>query len=207
MKHQIRNGYLDVDGFIFDQSNVLIFQFDFTAPGPLGGFLANVGTARTYGLEAEGGYRLFHDLDLSATVGWLDAKFTSGTTAFFGAVAGKQLPTSRPFSASMTADYRHPVADNIDFVFDSSYSHRAAGWEDAANTTRGNGLDLWNLRAGVDYRHHLQLTGYVENLLNGHNLIAFGGFEAPTVPNPQYGGSGVVFAPGRTYGVELKASF
>ncbi len=191
------------DAFLLEQHDVLVPQFDFTVPGPVAGFLANGGTARTYGVEVIGALHPMRGLDINANAGWLDAKFTSGTTAFTGSVIGNQLPASRPFTGTITADYRQPIATDVDFVFDGAYIHRSAGWFDVANSVRADAEDLVNLRAGFDLKYHqhdLLVTGFVQNALDNQYIIAFGGFRPPDA-------TAVETAPGRTFGIEVKASF
>jgi iron complex outermembrane receptor protein len=200
VKRRIPNGYLALTAYRFDQSNVLTPEFNVNVAGSIGSYLANLGSARTYGVELEGAWAPFEGLSLTANMGYLNGKFTSGVAEFGAVLTGNQLPTGRPFTAAATADYRHPLVGDTDMIASAAYSHRDAGWADAQNTFRLDGLDQLNFTAGVDLHHRVEIVGYMENALNDMNIIAFGGFRAPD-------STGILRAPGRAYGVQVKAKF
>jgi iron complex outermembrane receptor protein len=199
VKRRIPGGYVAATAFDLQQDNVLTPEYDLTAPGPLGSYLGNLGKARTYGLELEANLHPIPGLTLNANVGLLDAEFTSGTAAFSGSLAGKELPAARKFTGAIVADYRHTLVGDTDWLFNAAYTHRSGGWGDAPNTFRYDGLDQLNMTAGVDLHRRLKILAYVQNALNDQNIIAFGGYED--------GGYGILRAPGTSYGIELKQQF
>ncbi|HEV2364675.1 MAG TPA: TonB-dependent receptor [Caulobacteraceae bacterium] len=200
VKRRIPTGYVALTGYLLRQSNVLTPEFDLSVAGSIGSYLANTGAARNWGVEAEGSIAPLPGLTLTANAGWLDSKFTSGTATFYGNLAGKEPFDARPFTASVVADYRRPLIGDTDLLFNGSYSYRASGWGDAANTFPLGELNLLNLDIGVDLHHRVEITAYGENLLNSTPVVAFGGFRPPN-------STGVQEQPGRQYGIQVKAKF
>jgi len=204
------HGYWALDGYMLDQTNILAYQYNFAAPPPIAGYLVNGGKARTYGVEPEIGYTdLLPGLDVTANLGWLDPRYTSGSQAFYGSLVNKKIQYASPLTGAFTAAYRHAITGDYDFLFNGSYTHRNAHWEDAANTVKFNDVDMVNLRAGVEFERKYDLSIFVQNALDNRYDIAYGGYRSP----PAYlfyapgGGSGVSLAPGRMFGVELAAKF
>jgi iron complex outermembrane receptor protein len=191
-------GTVGLTVYFLEQDDVLVPLFDLAAPGPLGGYLANVGEAETFGAELEGSFRLTDELTFGANVAYLDGSFTAG--AVNGAILdGKQLPAARKWTASLTASYRTPVGGDMYLIANGSYTFRTKGFQDAANTQTIGGNDLVNLSAGLEFGH-IELTGFVQNALDDEYDIAFGGLRSPNQ-------SGVIRAQGRSFGVTAKAKF
>ena len=199
-KKQLWGGraYVAATAYLLEQDNVLVPLFDLTAPGPLGGYLANVGEARTFGLELEGQARLAPGLQGTVALGWLDAELTSGKGAFGVDLKGNEVPSSRPFTSAVTLSYRREIASGIDLMLDGSYTYRARGYQDVANTARISEANLVNLAAGLDFGS-FDVTAYVQNAADDDYEIASGGSRAGTF--------GIVRAQGRTFGVTLGARF
>ena len=212
VKNQFADGraYWALDGYMLDQSNVLVYRYDFSLPGPIAGHLINGGDARTYGVEPEIGYNdLLPGLDVTANLGYLDPRYTSGTATFTGSIVGKMVQYASPLTTAVTANYRYVLTDDLDFLLNGAYTHRGEHWEDAGNTIRFDGVDLVDLRVGVEFERKYDLSFFVQNALDDRYDTAYGGYR----PAPAYlfygpgAGSGVALAPGRMFGVELQAKF
>ncbi|WP_374571333.1 TonB-dependent receptor [Phenylobacterium sp.] len=184
--------------YLLRQKDVLVPLYDLTAPGPLSGYLANAGKARTWGLELEGQARITTGLDASMALGWLDAELTSGTGASGLVLKGKELPSSRPLTASLTLKYRHPITGGMELMLDGAYTYRARGYQDLSNTARVSDANLLNLSAGLDFGR-FQTSVYVNNALDDDYDIAFGGVRGAAY--------GVSRAQGETYGLSVAAKF
>jgi iron complex outermembrane receptor protein len=191
-------GYVGASAFVLTQDDVLVSLFDFTQPAGLQGYLANVGEARTTGLELEGTLDVTDGLTLAASVGLLDAQFTDGA---IGAVDldGNTLPGSRELTWSLAANYRRALTPAIDLVVDGALAHRASGFQDPQNLFPIGAADIANLSAGLEFGH-AEVRAFVQNALDDDYEIAFGGFRAPAE-------SGVTLAPERTYGVSLRLRY
>lgn len=200
-KKRFWNGRAVVSGDVFylTQDHVLVPLFDATVAGPLGSYLANVGRARTIGEEIEGSLAAGGGLSFSGSVGHLDPVFTSGSSNGVN-LKGKELPSARAWTASITGSFRRPVFGNTVFLADASYTYRSSGYQDVANTAVFGGNNLINASAGLNFGH-LEVDVYIQNALDDRYDIAFGGFRAPT------NATGVVRAQGRVYGVTGKVSF
>jgi iron complex outermembrane receptor protein len=83
-------------------------------------------------------------------------------------------------------------------MLDGSYTYRARGYQDVANTARISEANLVNLSAGLDFGA-FDVTAYVQNAADDDYEIASGGSRAGTF--------GVVRAQGRTFGITLGARF
>ena len=189
--------YVAVTGYLLNQDHVLIPLFDATQPPGLQGYLSNGGRARTFGAEVEGSYRIARDFTLSATVGYLDAELRSGAIGPTP-LKGKVLPASRDVTASVTGSYRAPITERVAFLLNASYTHRSPGFQDVQNLERISGNDLVNASGGFDFGR-FDIEAYVQNALNDDYDIAFGGFRG--------GVSGVIRAPGISYGISGRVKF
>ncbi len=184
--------------FLLEQEDVLVPLFDFTVPGPLGGFLDNVGEAETWGVEVEGSVAVTDNLNMTFSAGWLDAEFTDGMDSFGNDLEGNDLPAARELTYAFTGSYRRPITESITFFADASYTYRDDGYLDVANNTPVDDAELLNASAGIEYRG-LQIWGYWKNALDEDYQTAFG-FRPPA-------STGETRAEGETYGVTLKYSF
>lgn len=201
-KRRIAGGYVGVTAYVLEQDDVLVPFFDFTAPPGLQGFLANAGDARTVGVEAEASISPVQGVTLTGSVGYIDAKFRSGSAFTPGGAPldldGLRIPASRKWTYALTAAVKRPVADGIDFVANAAFTHRSGGFQDTANTLRFGDSDLLNASAGLDFGV-IDIQAFVQNALDDDNDIAFGGARGTE--------SGVVRAPGITYGASVRGRF
>jgi len=191
-------GVLSANVYYLEQEDVLVPLFDFTVPGPLGGYLANVGESETWGLEFESRVNLAEGLSVGASVGWLDAEFSNGVDAFGGSIDGNEVPSSRGLNYAFTLGYFSPLTDQANLVANAAYTYRDEGYGDINNTQVMGEAELLNASLGVEFGNY-SLTAFVQNALDERYDIAFG--VRPPIS------LGVSRAPGRTYGVTLQAHF
>ena len=199
-KHEFWGGRAIVaaTGFFLEQEDVLVPLFDLTVPGPLGGYLANVAEAETYGVELEATVRALESLTLGASVGWLDATFTEGEDSFGNDLDGNTLPSARDLTYALTASYRQMVGEDFELLGDLSFTYRDEGYSDIQNTTEVSDAELLNLSAGFAF-HGLQVLAYAKNVLDDDYDLAFG-FRPPA-------STGVISATGETYGISVQYTF
>lgn len=199
-KKRLADGRASLGGNIFylTQKDVLSPLFDFAQPPGLQGYLDNIGEAETLGVELEGTVQVSDALTVSASAGWLNAEYTSGSVNG-ASVDGKTLPSARDWTYAVTASYRQPVSGNITALLDGSYTYRSDGFQDAANRFKISDATLLNASAGLAFGP-AELRAFVQNALDDDYEIAFGGFRPPNE-------SGVIRAPERIYGVTLRLAY
>jgi iron complex outermembrane receptor protein len=150
--------------------------------------IINAGTARTYGVEANLDWRVARPLTLSASAGYLNAKYkqfslTAAQAPFLSPFNrdGQQMPFSPKFQASMTAVLDQPLNANYHLTGSAlySYSSTMVFQSDAGvGTPVQRPYSLVNLRIGVktsDDRYSASL--FVNNLFN-QDYSTFGGTTA-----------------------------
>ena len=196
-------GYFGVSAYQLRQKDVLVPFIDLTAPGSLSGYLENAGDARTNGIELEATYAPIAGLSLQGSIGYLDAKFTSGQLTLPPATVveldGNKLPSSREWTAAFVSSYRHPIANEWYGLANLAYTYRDSGYQDVANTQEISDANLLNASLGAEWRM-IEVLAFVQNALDDQYEIAFGGFRPPS-------STGVILATGTTYGVTLRAKF
>jgi iron complex outermembrane receptor protein len=190
-KRRLADGRASIGATVFylTQDDVLVPFFDLAQPTGLQGYLDNAGSAATIGVEFEGSWTATEALTLSATLGYLDARFTDG------ALDDNELPAARDLTYAVTASFDQPIDGDWRFLADASYSHRADGFQDAANLFAISSADVLNVSTGFGWGG-AELRVFAQNALDDDYDIAFGGFRAPSE-------SGVIRAPEATYGVRL----
>ena len=163
--------------------------------------ISNAGEARVYGAEFELAARLFEGFDVSATLGILDAKYTSFKNA--GGLGidfdGNKLTGSPDMTWTLAAQYNFPVADSFNGLARVELMHLNEIYTDTANSPDLLQRDytLLNARAGIEGESWgLYLWG--KNLTD--ELVLSGGTKVITVT-----ARGI--NTGRTYGAELRVRF
>ncbi|MEM6583606.1 MAG: TonB-dependent receptor [Pseudomonadota bacterium] len=184
--------------YFMEQDDVLVPLFDFSVPGPLGGYLANNGKSETIGVELEANFQVSEGLNLMLSGGWLDAEFTEGTDANGNSLDGNKLPSSREWTYAIVGSYRTPLTEDIELLIDSSYTYRDSGYNDIANLQPISDAKLLNASIGIAFSAY-ELSAYVKNALDDQYDLAFG-FRPP-------GELGVTRAEGTTFGAIFKANF
>ncbi len=146
-------------------------------------FATNVGGAESYGFEFELFARPVRGLSVTLNGSINEAKVTDLTTteaAISGATVGTRL-ASPHFQGSATVRYDFPVSDNANAWLSASVSHagsfpnqfpRVPGRPTLISPTY-DFTDAWtnvNLYAGLNIGSDLNLTAYVENLLDDSSI-------------------------------------
>lgn len=96
----------NIDAFYIDWQNIQVVAVSNTTP-PLG-YIANGGTAKSEGVEAQGSFSPATGLTLGGTFAYTDARFTQNI-ATLQYHDGDPLPQTPRYSGSVTADYSHPL--------------------------------------------------------------------------------------------------
>ncbi len=167
------------------------------APGVPIPYTANGGAASGFGADFAAQLEVSDALTLSATLGWTDMEYDTASATH---AAGDPLDLVPEWTASISADYRRPIANNVEGYarFDLGYT------EGSQNTLRNlpsppfdtftfvDARTIVNVKAGAEFER-FEVFGFIENLLddNGTTFPAVGTVTIPARGRPITAGLGV----------------
>jgi outer membrane receptor protein involved in Fe transport len=167
-------------------------------------FTVNAGAARSRGGELELAIAPARGLQLSAGVGYTDAKITESSPTLAQSV-GAPIQQVAPWTANAAADYTFPLTNiwNGIFHFDYSYTDRSfSANNNAQNLRMRPSYQLVNIRGGMQSASW-QMEAFIENASNAHPNLADSASEAGEDPGrPRIR----TLAP-RTYGLQVGYRF
>lgn len=190
-------------------ANVAMFRIDWddmqlNVPNPFVPaqfYIANVGGARSTGVEFELNARPRPGIDLVAAMGVTQAHFDSGSMSGGVNVSGNELPNAPGYTASLGAQYSRNLGTSTrcygraDVVFYGAYHY------DEANREGQAAYSLANLRAGVRSRRFLA-EAWVKNAFDTRYVpVAFA--YGSLAPSGFLGENGHP----RTFGISLGFGF
>jgi iron complex outermembrane recepter protein len=160
-------------------------------------YIANVGGARSAGLELELSARPQSSVDVFATLGYTHARFKDGSVSSGLDVSGNALPSTPGYTATAGAQYSRALGTRVEAtlygraeaVFYGAFQY------DDANTAEQEAYALANFRAGVRGRR-LFAEAWVRNAFDTRYIpvaFAYGNFA----PSGFVGEMG----PPRTFGI------
>lgn len=201
MKSRWLDGKLSVNlaAFYMAQDDMLLAQVTSLA-GVDRTYLANVGTARTYGIELEAVAKLSSWLTAGLSVGWLDAKFDDAV-ANAGKpsqliLSGKQIPATRDWTVNLRLDAQFPISASVDFIGSAALRYENGGMlGDYYINYNYPTMTKIDLSAGVLINSNARITAFVENALDEH-INQFYYYNGATNASE-----------GRKYGVEITYEF
>lgn len=127
--------------------------------------IVNLGDSEHIGLEGDVVLRVSDSLTLSASAGWVDAEWDSGTIANGVDLGGRTPPVVNDFSWNVAADYRQPISDGLDLI----------GGVQISRSGKYEGLQAWDPITNPDYMVVNAQLGVVwgqwELTLSGENLF------------------------------------
>lgn len=183
---------LNIAGFTTNYKNVQLNQQVGTSPT-----IDNAGTARIKGVEVEAVIAPARGLTINASVGYLDAYFTTLSASVLrpevagpipglrlGAVIGGQLPKTANWSINISPRYQLDLANGGSVVLLADWSHKSEVFNDVARylPLRRPPVDLVN--ASVSYREpdgRWDLTVGGTNLTDTRYLVSGGANDAAGV--------------------------
>ena len=206
-----------VAGFYYDYTNQQVQAATTLANGSTVGTTANAARSHIYGIEFEGGARLSNAFSITATASVLHARYTSFPAAFaqvprlvngvaclcgnVGALVdatGNQLVRAPDFTGSVTAVYTRPVSFGS-FDLSATYYHSSRFFFTPDNRVGQPTYDTLAARlAFTTLDRKTTIAVYGRNLTNA--VIYQGASILPTA-------DGVLFAPPRSVGVEVRRAF
>lgn len=191
--------------FYYEYSDLQVNQFatGFT-------FIDNAASATATGFEAEFAALVTERLRLDGSVVLLDATFEDfkTTDAFRPALgvldlAGNELPRAPSFTANLGLQYEHPFADGSSLTLRGDYAHRSSFFFTPFNTNYAESpaTDVYNARvayqtAGGDWTFAVFGKNLSDEILL--QTITVSGINGGTIE---------LYAPPRTWGVEVRRAF
>jgi iron complex outermembrane recepter protein len=171
-KGSFLDGRLDLSAAAFwmRQDDLLLAQTTSLA-GVDRTYLANVGTADTYGVELEARFQATDWLSGALSIGWLDPKFDNAV-ANPGLpteldISGKLIPYTREFTANLFVAVDQPINDSASFVGSAAARYETGGLlGDYFVSDPYDDLTKIDLSAGVEFNGDTRLTATVRNLLD-----------------------------------------
>jgi iron complex outermembrane receptor protein len=193
---------IDLAAYRIDWKNV---QQAVTDPGCGYLFVANVGSARSKGVEAEINFKPIESLLLTASGSYDHAEFTSIDAAFLGAAAaqvGEAVPDVARQKLNLGGEYTAVIADHTGYL--------RLDWSHLGNVPAGFGYNAVRpaygaLDAAVGVRAgHYDLSLYGHNLTNSNGIL-----EILEGASYSYGNTFTtqISTPPRTIGIDLKMHF
>lgn len=191
----------DFKGYIFSGPPVYVANYNgsgYDAPGRTLSGLALPVPAKVEGMEAEIGFRPSDRFDFAATIAYAKSKIANAVVPCNPAAAGSGVPTvaqiqegnatrqvaqctisqsaakTSPFSATIRAEYNHPVSDDIDGFARGLVSVYGANQNDPQNAIDNvSAYALANLYLGVRSSDGgWEIAGYAKNLLNTQRVLS-----------------------------------
>lgn len=188
-------GRLGVNASLFymTQDHLLLDEADPRAPAAFSFYyLANVGSARTYGAELSAQFVLTRWWSLSGNVGWLHARL-SGGRSYGSYVANQSLPDTRTWTTNIRSEMAYPLTPAYNLLFNANWHHEAGGVLDITNLP-WHALDRLDLTLGMAWKQN-QLVVFANNAFNNR-----------VVDYALTDGMDILTAPA-TYGVRFTAAF
>lgn len=162
----------------------------------------NVEDAHTTGVEAEFSAEPIEGLNLSVAGSYVNAEFDSSLpeplATATGIREGNRLPTVPKFQMAATATYVTPVSNSADAVMTATFQHVGSRYTQPADQEANprtfahglpfNGQDgtetttvdlllpsyqLFDLSAGIEFDHGLDVVVYVKNVFDENALLSF----------------------------------
>ena len=158
-------------------------------------YIANVGGARSTGMELELSARPQSNVDLFGALGYTRARFAEGSVSSGLDVSDNELPSTPGYTASVGAQYSRGLGSAASLYSRAEAVFYGAFHYDDANTERQEAYALANFRTGVRGKH-VFAEAWVKNAFDTRYIpiaFAYGSFA----PSGFVGESG----PPRTFGI------
>ena len=165
-------------------------------------YIANVGGARSNGFELEMNGRAHRLVDVFATFGFTDARFSKGTTSSGVNVSDNKIPDAPDYTASFGAQISADVSRSFKCYGRGEAVFYGAFKYDDQNSAGQDAYSLVNLRAGARARF-VFVEGWIRNAFDTKYIpVAF-------AYDPRLARSGFIGEMGRrrTFGVTAGVSF
>jgi len=173
--------------------------------------LNNASSAEIYGFEAEFTAVVSEHFDLTGSLGYLDATYEdftgcpapgaeTGPTS--SNCSGNSLNLAPKWTATLNAQYSHPVSDTMDLVFRADWNYRSQVFFEPQNSQRlsGEGRNILNVRAGL-VQDTWEVFAWANNITD-EVYVNFADDRSAIFVNTTQ-----AFGTPRTYGITLRLKF
>ena len=137
--------------FLIDWDDLQLNLPDLTVPGQF--YIANVGGARSAGVELELNARAHARLDVFGTLGYTRARFGDGAVSSGVEVSGNDIPNAPEYTASLGAQFNHAVNAAVSLYGRGEIGFSGAFRYDDLNREGQEAYSLANFRAGARGRY------------------------------------------------------
>jgi iron complex outermembrane receptor protein len=137
--------------FVIDWDDLQLNLPDLSVPGQF--YIANVGAARSSGVEFELNARAHAKVDVFGTLGYTRARFGDGTTSSGADVSGNDIPNTPEYTASLGAQVNHALTTAVAVYGRGEVGFSGAFRYDDLNREGQDAFSLANFRAGVRGRY------------------------------------------------------
>jgi iron complex outermembrane receptor protein len=185
--------------FRVDWADLQLNLPDLTVPGQF--FIANVGGAKSSGVEFEANARVHQGIDVFTSVGYTHARFDAGSTSSGVPVGGNTIPNTPDYTWTIGTQVARPVHPGITAYGRAEATFYGALKYDDLNMAGQDAYSLANFRGGARGRY-LFAEAWIKNAFDTRYIpVAFAyGQLAPS------GFIGEMGRP-RTFGVNAGVSF
>ena len=185
--------------FLIDWDDLQLNVPNRFAPGQF--YIANVGRARSRGVELDITARPRPAIDLFAAVGFTAARFADGTSAAGVDVGDNELPYTPDYTATFGGQVTRAITSSLSGFGRAEMVLTGAFNYDEGNTQSQDAYSLVNIRAGAK---HKRLFGEVW-LRNAFNTR----YVPIAIPYPGFAPSGFIGENGRprTFGISVGTTF
>ena len=153
-----RGVYLALTGFRRTSDNLIGFAFTETNPF---GIYQNTAEARAQGVEAEAGIDLLEGLRIAGVYAFVDAEDRA---------TDLRLARRPRHFGTLFADWQ----TGFGLKLGADLRISGASYDNAANTRRLDGYEVFDLRAAYEFGENLELYGRVENVFDADYQTVFG---------------------------------
>ena len=137
--------------FLIDWDDLQLNLPNLSVPGQF--YIANVGTARSTGVELELNGRAHPRVDVFGTLGYTRARFGDGAVSSGVDVSDNDIPNTPEYTASLGAQVNHPVTAAVTVYGRGEVGFSGAFRYDDLNREGQDAYSLANFRAGARGRH------------------------------------------------------
>jgi iron complex outermembrane receptor protein len=164
-------------------------------------YIANVGGARSSGVEIDVTARPRSDIDLFATLGVTSARFSDGTTANGSDVSDNRLPYTPDYTATFGGQITRAITSAISGYGRAELVLTGAFEYDENNTQSQDAYSILNIRAGGRHQRFFAEV-WLRNALDTR-------YVPIAIPYPGFAPSGFIGENGRprTFGISIGATF
>jgi len=202
--------------FYVEYTDIQILFLD----GPSQEFISdNLGSGENMGLEVDFSYAATDNFDIWANYAYSDSEYGADIVSFDTPTTGNQLQLTPEHSFTVGVNYARELANGHTITFSGDMVQKSRQYDDFTNNIEASTefKDLINLRFGYKPTDKVEISFWINNLLDERNAVGtnggFGGFVysdaelAANAGNLYPGGSvGIwrTYTPPRTFGATFR---